>query len=687
MIVRPHCPPDPNGPKYEQYCRHKLMLHKVFRCESELLSGFDTFAEAYAEYLQTGDIPSFLEDDIHRLQQAEHQGEQHIEEDGGSPHSDNSRAWTVCGRHTEDWMLLSQLCPDLGSSEQNTMQVDWCAAANAYPNLEESPSFIARSKERFEAASTQATSVDLARLQGKQLQAYQLVQEHLQQPNSVPLRLIISGTAGTGKSYLIHCLKQMLKEKKKVAAPTGVAAFNVEGCTLHSLLDLPTRGEFKALEGNRLQQLQTRFNEVSYLIIYEMSMVGRKLFGQIDSRLRQAFPHAADQVLGGCSCLLFGDFGQLPPVMDLPLYSSLSRSPLSDLGRTAYQMFDKAVGLSQVMRQNGTDSEQIIFRNTLLHLREGNLSTSEWQHLMTRTAARVSDHSSFFNALHLLPTVEEVAEYNIQKLNVCGQPVAEIKAIHTGPRAHQATTDEAGGLQAVVHLAHSARVMLTSNLWVEMGLVNGAMGTVVTICYQQDGPPHLPVAVMIHFDTYSGPTFQDNTVSIVPQHRNWLQGGLACSRLQLPLKLAWALTIHKAQGLPLDKAVVHIGKKEFCIGLTFVACSRVRRLSDLLFLDYKPVGNLGNTQRMQKRQLEDVRLCLLEHSTITAVPDSTHTTQSTICCSDVVLQEECLSSTPPLPSTCHSIHSPTPSIPSSQDSMMCYTPCSPASADGSIPHP
>ena len=232
-----------------------------------------------------------------------------------------------------------------------------------------------------------------------------------------------------------------------------------------------------------------------------------------------------------------------------------------------------------------------------------------------------------------------MAEYNIQKINVCGQPVAEIKAIHTGPRAHQATADEAGGLQAVVHLAHGARVMLTSNLWVEMGLVNGAMGTVVAICYRQGGPPHLPVAVMIHFDTYSGPTFQDNTVPIVPQRRNWLQGGLACSRLQLPLQLAWAVTIHKAQGLTLDKAVVHIGKKEFCTGLTFVACSRVRRLSDLLFLtpfDYKRVANLGNTQCMQKRQLEDVRLCLLEHSTITAVPDSTPTTQSTICCSDVV---------------------------------------------------
>ena len=73
-----------------------------------------------------------------------------------------------------------------------------------------------------------------------------------------------------------------------------------------------------------------------------MSMVGRKLFGQIDRRLRQAFPHQAQEVFDGCSVLLFGDFGQLPPVMDLPLYTLDSRSELSDQGRTAYLQFEKS---------------------------------------------------------------------------------------------------------------------------------------------------------------------------------------------------------------------------------------------------------------------------------------------------------------------------------------------------------
>ena len=176
-------------------------------------------------------------------------------------------------------MLISQLCPDLGSVQNSTEQVDWSSAASQYSNLEESPSFIARNKVRFQPPASQICSVDPTTLQGKQLQVYQLVREHNQKSDSVPLRMIVSGTAGTVNSYLIHCLRQMLNEKLKVAAPTGVAAFNVEGCTLHSLLDLPTKGELTTLEGIRLEQLQARFSGVKYLFIDEMSMVSRKLFG------------------------------------------------------------------------------------------------------------------------------------------------------------------------------------------------------------------------------------------------------------------------------------------------------------------------------------------------------------------------------------------------------------------------
>ena len=162
--------------------------------------------------------------------------------------------------------------------------------------------------------------------------------------------------------------------------------------------------------------------------------------------------------------------------------------------------------------------------------------------------------------------------------------------------------------------------MLTANLWVDMGLVNGAMGTVVAICYSNGGiPPHLPVAVMVSFDSYQGPTLPDSTVPITPLRRTWSVSGASCSRLQLPLKLAWAVTIHKAQGLTLDRVVINVGKKEFSTGLTFVACCRVCHMEDLLFdppFPFQRVANLSKSQRLQERLLEDARLLLLERNTL-----------------------------------------------------------------------
>ena len=211
---------------------------------------------------------------------------------------------------------------------------------------------------------------------------------------------------------------------------------------------------------------------------------------------------------------------------------------------------------------------------------------------MPHEADTLRDLSPFTTALHLRPTVEAVVEHNVARLRASGQPVATIKAVHKGPNAAKASSDEAGGLEPVVCLAHGARVMLTSNLWVDKGLVNGAMGTVAAICYLTGGPPDLPVAVVVHFDSYSGPTLPDGTVPITPLRRSW---SVHCSRLQLPLKLAWAVTIHKSQGLTLDKVVVDVGKKEFSAGLTFVACSTVRRMTDLL-LDPLNLSELQGSQ-------------------------------------------------------------------------------------------
>ena len=185
-------------------------------------------------------------------------------------------------------MLVCQHTDDLQPSNASQQDVDWTSAVQSYPNVEEATSFIPQLRQRSrERVFT--TTADPVSLQGKQLQVYTTIQQHRISINPPPLRMTVSGTAGTGKSYLIHCLQLLLQHQLCVAAPTGVAAFNVNGHTLHSLLSLPVRGEFKDLEGERLNKLQQSFSVVRYIIIDEMSMVGRKTLGQVDRRLRQAF--------------------------------------------------------------------------------------------------------------------------------------------------------------------------------------------------------------------------------------------------------------------------------------------------------------------------------------------------------------------------------------------------------------
>ena len=233
----------------------------------------------------------------------------------------------------------------------------------------------------------------------------------------------MSGTAGTGKSYLIQCLKLLLKDRLCVAAPTGVAAFNVDGYTLFSLLSLPVKGDFKPLEGKRLQNVQEMLASVEYIIIDEMSM---------NRRLRQVYLNQSEELFGGQSCLLIGDWGQLPPVMDLPLYTTVSRTELSDLGSIDYHLFDRAVvhATGWAGCQSGT-----LPKPTGLSLRNAELTVEDWKHLMTRTPGEAGDIRPFDTALHLCLTIEAVAEHNVAKLCASGHPVAVLRAVHTGPGA------------------------------------------------------------------------------------------------------------------------------------------------------------------------------------------------------------------------------------------------------------
>ena len=143
----------------------------------------------------------------------------------------------------------------------------------------------------------------------------------------------------------------------------------------------------------------------------------------------------------------------------------------------------------------------------------------------------------------------------LDKLSSLGTPIATIKAIHSSPTAAVAKSEDAGGLCPVVFLAKDARVMLTANLWQEVGLCNGAAGTVYDIVYQEGhSPPNLPIAVLVQFDNYSVPQLYNNCIPIAPITHEWTDGAQQLSRQQLPLTPRYAITIHKSQGQTLGKA-------------------------------------------------------------------------------------------------------------------------------------
>lgn len=152
-------------------------------------------------------------------------------------------------------------------------------------------------------------------------------------------------------------------------------------------------------------------------------------------------------------------------------------------------------------------------------------------------------------------------------------------------------TQEDEQLVAKVLLCVGQQVILTRNMWVEAGLVNGSLGKVVAISYASDSRPlELPSFVVVDFIHYKCPPWDishPNYVSIPPVTRGF--------RTQMPLRMAWALTIHKSQGMTLQKAAINIGNIDRQ-GLTLTAISRVKSLNDLCISPDFPFSHYSRMQ-------------------------------------------------------------------------------------------
>ena len=158
------------------------------------------------------------------------------------------------------------------------------------------------------------------------------------------------------------------------------------------------------------------------------------------------------------------------------------------------------------------------------------------------------------------------------------------------------------GLHKEMLLAKGCEVLITSNLWKDTGLTNGARGIVQHIIYENGvNPPMLPAMVIVKVDQYTGPGFlgMEKCVPIIPLTRQWYDHGKSCSRTMLPLTLAYGMTIHKSQGMSMGKVIINIGDKEFACGLTYTAISRCRKVEELVFYPYKNFTRFKSIRQMK----------------------------------------------------------------------------------------
>lgn len=374
--------------------------------------------------------------------------------------------------------------------------------------------------------------------------------------------IFVTGRAGTGKSTLLNHLSWNTSKQIVICAPTGVAALNVGGQTIHSLFRLSV-GLIADHDIEQNAELRKLLNTIDTLVIDEVSMVNADLMDAIDRSLRQA-RQRKHEPFGGVQVVLFGDPYQLPPVPG----DAEEREYFRDNYRSMW-FFDAKVWaeaslriyeLAFIHRQTEGD-----FKEMLNAVRHGRV-TAEIAGALNGAGARPVPTDG--GAITLATRNDTVNRINKVELDRLSGKVMTAKAEVSGEfggRAYPA--DEA------LELKVGARVMFLRNDS-EQRWVNGTTGVVTrvrdTVFVEVDGEVHevQPVVWEKHKYSYSATTKQ-------------LKKDVVAEFTQFPLRLAWAVTIHKSQGKTYDRAIVDLGSRVFSAGQTYVALSRITSLEGL----------------------------------------------------------------------------------------------------------
>ncbi len=386
--------------------------------------------------------------------------------------------------------------------------------------------------------------------------------------------IFLTGKAGTGKTTFLRTLKDKLPKRMVVVAPTGIAAINANGVTIHSFFQLPfapyvpnstfnTEGIFRMSK-----EKQRILRTLDLLVIDEISMVRADLLDSIDMVLRRYRDRS--KPFGGVQLLLIGDLQQLPPVVKDEEWTLLSKyydSPYFFSSLALKQMGYITIELLHVYRQNDLD-----FLTLLNKIRDNKADQDTFKKLNSRFVPNFAPPSGT-DFIRLVTHNYQAQSINDRKLAELPGASRRYKASITGEFPEQSFPTE-----FVLELKENAQVMFVKNDSTGKGrYYNGMLGKVVSITTKGVTVKANETGELIDLL----PEEWTNAKYVLNKETQAIEEEVEGTFKQLPLRLAWAVTIHKSQGLTFEHAIID-AQHSFAHGQTYVALSRCKTLEGLV---------------------------------------------------------------------------------------------------------
>ena len=384
--------------------------------------------------------------------------------------------------------------------------------------------------------------------------------------------VFLSGEPGSGKTYTVNQYVSYLRSRKvevAITASTGIAATHIGGMTIHSWSGIGIKRNLDKYELDRIasnERIAKRIRSSKVLIIDEVSMLGPRTLSMVDMVCREV--KQSDQAFGGLQVLLVGDFFQLPPVVERG-ESEFQKTLIEEA--TARFAYDAPCWLTTgfitcyLTEQYRQDDRN--FLSILSAIRHNAYNDTHHSHIEKR---RVTSENAPDDIPRLFSHNEEVERVNDQELAKISEKERIFEMTSQGASSLVATLKKGCLSPEVLRLKVGAKVMFTKNN-PQAGFVNGTLGEVREL------------------NSFGSPVIRTrNNRSIIVEPMAWTveEGGSVRARItQVPLRLAWAITVHKSQGMSLDEAVMDL-TDVFEFGQGYVALSRVRRLSGLYLLGW-----------------------------------------------------------------------------------------------------